>query len=76
MERGFNGKQKLVVVVMDVLLLVELTCSILLGHRDPENMTAIFLRTFLPLVLGTLIISRICVRKLGSPKASPGDLTA
>ncbi len=63
MEKGFNLQQKLIVVFADVLLLVELTYSIYTGSRDPEYMTSIFLRTFIPMVVGTLILTRLFLRR-------------
>lgn len=60
-----NFRQKMVVILVNVLLLGELTLSIYLGHQDPENITIIFLRTFIPLVLCTLVLARILIRKLG-----------
>ncbi|MDY6910102.1 MAG: hypothetical protein SWC40_09210 [Thermodesulfobacteriota bacterium] len=58
-----NVKQKIVVLVMDLLLLVELTWSIYLGHGRGDEMTAVFLRTFLPLALVTVVSGRLLVRR-------------
>lgn len=76
METRFNRGQKLVVVVMDVLLLVELTVSILLGQQDPENMTVIFLRTFIPLALVTLVVSRIMIGRMREKTLSVSEIPA
>jgi hypothetical protein len=65
-ERGLNLKQKMIVVIADVLLLAELTYSIYIGSRDPEYMTNIFLRTFIPMVVGTLVLTRLFLRKYES----------
>lgn len=59
----FNFRQKLVVVVMDLLLLVELAFCIYLGKDDPEGMTATFLKTYIPMVIATLWITRRLVKK-------------
>jgi hypothetical protein len=65
-HEGLNSKQWLVVVLVNALLLAELTFSIYLGHQDPESMTAIFLRTFVPMVAVTLVLARICLKRLGT----------
>lgn len=66
MKNVSNLKQRIAVVVMDVLLLAELTCSIFLAQQDMENMTAIFLRSFVPMALVTLVVAKICIRMLRS----------
>ena len=62
---AMSFKQKIVVILTNVLLLAELTFSIYLGHQDPENMTIIFLRTFIPMVLCTLVLAKVIIRRLG-----------
>ena len=64
-QDGFNARQKIVVVLMNALLLAELTFSIYLGHRAGEDMAITFLWTFIPMVIATLILARIFIRKLG-----------
>ena len=61
-----NGKQKLIVVVMDLLLLIELAVAVYLGYQNQENLTIIFLRTYVPAMLITVILARIGIRKLGT----------
>lgn len=61
-----NPIQRLVVVVMDLLLLIELAVAVYLGHQDQSNLTVIFLRTYVPAMLITVLLARICIRKLGS----------
>ena len=46
-------------------LLAELTFSIYLGQKDQENMAAIFLAAFVPMVIVTLVLARVFVRKMG-----------
>lgn len=62
---GLNFRQKVVVILMNVFLLAELTFSIYLGQRDMENMAAIFLTAFIPMVIVTLVLARVLVRKMG-----------
>ena len=61
---SFNLKQKLVVVFMNVLILSELTFSIIMGKRNPENIALVFLSIFIPSVIFTLIAARIWICKL------------
>jgi hypothetical protein len=62
---GLNARQKIVVILMNLLLLAELTFSIYLGQKDQENMAAIFLAAFIPMVIVTLVLARVFVRKMG-----------
>jgi ABC-type glycerol-3-phosphate transport system permease component len=64
-HEGLNFRQKIVVILMNVFLLAELTFSIYLGQKDQENMAAIFLTAFLPMVIVTLVLARVFVRKMG-----------
>lgn len=64
MKDGLNGKQKMVVIFMDLLLLTELTGSIFWGHQFGEAMTGVFLRLFIPSALVTVITARVLIRKL------------
>jgi hypothetical protein len=61
---GLNSRQKMVVVAMDLLFLAELAYSIYAGQQDPEHVTGIFLRAFIPMALSTLIAARILLKKL------------
>ncbi len=63
-EDRLNTKQRVVVLIMNVLLLVELTVSMYLGQHDPENLTVVFLKTFVPLCTATIVAARILVRRL------------
>jgi len=65
-EDKMNGKQKLIVVVMDLLLLIELAVAVYLGYQQQENLTVIFLRTYVPAMLITVILARISIRKLAT----------
>lgn len=60
MDKPMNFKQRLVVIAMDVLLLVELAVAIYLGYQNQEQLTLIFLRTYVPAMLATVVLARIC----------------
>ncbi|MDD4733029.1 MAG: hypothetical protein PHX58_13985 [Desulfovibrio sp.] len=53
-NQGFNIRQKLVLLVMDILLLAELTFCLWLAFQNPDNLTITFLKYYLPLFLVTL----------------------
>jgi hypothetical protein len=62
-EDRLNGRQRTVVVMMNLMLLAELTVCMYLGQQDPDNLTVFFLKTFLPVAGGTLIIARILIKR-------------
>jgi len=70
---SYNLKQALVVVTQDVLLLAELALAIYLGSRNPDDLSGIFLRTFIPLATATVFASRMAIRRLAdaSPPSVP-----
>ena len=64
-EDRLNGRQRTVVVMMNLMLLAELTVCMYLGQQDPDNLTVFFLKTFLPMAGTTLIVARILIKRLG-----------
>ncbi len=62
-EERLNPKQRWVVVAMNLLLLVELTLGMYLGQQDPDNLSAIFLRTFIPSAAMTIVAARLMLRR-------------
>lgn len=64
MKKALNGRQKTVVIIMDVLLLAELTASMFIGQQYGDDMSGVFLRTFIPLALGTVIVAKVFIRKM------------
>ena len=70
MSQEMNRKQKIVLITIDVLVLLELMCSIYLGYQSQENITVVFLKTYIPLVLVTVIIGRFLIRKLRSEEVT------
>lgn len=63
-EQRLTARQRTVVIIMNLMLLAELSGAMYLGQQDPENLTAIFLRCFIPLAAITLISARILLRRL------------
>jgi uncharacterized membrane protein SirB2 len=65
MKKDFNKTQRIMVAVLDALLLAELTLSIYLCHRSPETMTAVFLKTYIPMALITMVFGLVLIKKCG-----------
>ncbi|MBE9572893.1 MAG: hypothetical protein IMF11_19890 [Proteobacteria bacterium] len=74
-----NRKQKIVVVVTDILVLAELFFSIMQAKSNPEYMTPIFFQNFIPLVVITLLLARILVKRFRTEsieaRAKPGSIS-
>ena len=60
---GMNRRQKLVVVVMDLLLLVELGYSIYRGQQPGADLTMVFLQYFVPSLIVTVALARRLIRR-------------
>lgn len=63
-----NVKQKIIVVIVDILILAELAYSIMQGKSNPEYMTPIFFQNFIPLVIVTLIGAKILLKRFRTEK--------
>lgn len=58
-----NTKQKIIVVITDILILAALAYSIMQGKSNPEYMTPIFFQNFIPLIIITLIGAKILIKR-------------
>ena len=67
-----NFRQKVVVGVLDVLVLVELSVSIYFANRSSGDFTGEFLTYFFSMVIPTLILARIVFKSLRSQDPDPG----
>ena len=67
-ESRLNGKQRIVVIVMNLLLLAELTYCMYVGHQEAEYLASFFLRTFFPMVIATVVLARLLVKRLHTEK--------
>jgi hypothetical protein len=61
-----NIQQKVVVVIMDVLLIVELCVSMYFANQNQDSFTVVFIRYFLTMCIPTLLVAKILVKRLGS----------
>jgi hypothetical protein len=64
MEKKLNLRQKLFVVLLDFFVLAELAASLYWANQFGDSMTTVFLTTYLPVVLVTLVIGKFCLNKL------------
>jgi hypothetical protein len=68
-----NTRQKIGVAVLDVLILIELGISIYWANKTPELFTPVFMKTFFVLVIPTLILARIVIKRLRTIESSPSS---
>jgi hypothetical protein len=74
MTRGsiqMNFRQKIAVVVVDILVLVELCISIYFANLNADNFTPVFLKVFMGMLIPTLIAAKLVIRRVrsGEPEA-------
>jgi len=68
-----NLNQKIAVIITDILLLAEVCISMYFASRSaPEMLTIVFIKTFFMMCIPTLIIAKICIKRLGSITSSVG----
>ncbi len=72
-KNRLNAGQRVVVVLMDIALLVELTVCMYRGAADPDTMAAQFLRLYVPLLLVTVVAARLLMRRLRTPEPVTGQ---
>jgi hypothetical protein len=65
-----NLQKRILVLLTDIAILTELSVSIYLANGDQENFTFLFLKYFLSMVVPTLIVALIAIKKTRS-KESP-----
>ena len=67
---GLNLRQKLVVITLDVLILVELCIAMYFANLAPEAFTPTFVKTFFSLLLPTVLTGLFFLRRLKTKVAS------
>jgi hypothetical protein len=67
---GLNLRQKLVVITLDVLLLVELCIAMYFANLAPEAFTPTFIKTFFSLFFPTVLTGLFFLRRLKTKVAS------
>ncbi|NTW35116.1 MAG: hypothetical protein HGB17_03105 [Syntrophobacteraceae bacterium] len=68
-----NTEQKIVIAVLDVVLSVELCIGMFFAQMDPANLTAAFCKSFFSMLIPTLILARIMVKRFRTviPEPAP-----
>ena len=59
-----NIRQKISVALLDVLILIELGISMYWANKTPDLFTPMFMKTFFALVIPTLIMAWIIIKRL------------
>ncbi|MEM5788728.1 MAG: hypothetical protein AAGU11_15570 [Syntrophobacteraceae bacterium] len=65
-----NFQQKIAVGVTDIAILVELAVSLYFSNKDPDNFTSVFLKYFFTMLIPTLILAKISIRRLGTAESA------
>lgn len=68
-----NIEQKIVIAILDVVLIVELCIGMFFAQLDPANLTAAFCKSFFSMLIPTLILARIMVKRFRTviPEPAP-----
>lgn len=68
-----NGRQKLFVLGIDLVILIELCVAMSAATSNPETFTPTFMKTFFTMFLPTLVTGIVGYRKLRSPEDAPAS---
>ncbi len=61
-----NIQQKIAVGITDIAVLAELSVSLFLANKDLENFSSIFFKYFFTMLVPTLILAFVSIRRLGT----------
>ncbi|MFH0728176.1 MAG: hypothetical protein V2B19_17770 [Pseudomonadota bacterium] len=68
-----NMKQRIVVIIADIVLLAALTYSIYIAQQTPQEIAFAFMKAFIPMVIVTLVLGRIFIKKFRTADADATD---
>jgi hypothetical protein len=57
------SKHTRMVILLDILILIELTGCMYWANRFPENLTVMFLSTYLPIAFVTMVVGKIWLKR-------------
>ncbi len=57
-------QRKIAIIIVNFLVLAELCISMYFGAKDPENLTPVFMKLFFAMLVPTLIMTRLVLRRL------------
>ncbi len=61
-----NFHQKIAVGITDIAIIAELCVSLYLSNLDPENFSSVFVKYFFIMLIPTLILAKIFIKRLGA----------
>lgn len=64
--------RKAAIAIVDVVILVQLTVSIYIANLDLDNFTLLFCKSFFSMLIPTLVLAFIVVRKFFPKETHPG----
>lgn len=70
MESDLNAKQKWIVVLLDIVVLAELTACLGYAAQFPDALTMVFLASYIPTVLTTLFFGKRIIRRYRTAEAT------
>ncbi len=59
-----NSRQRLAVILMDVAVLAEVTLSVYMASKYPDDFTPVFMKAFFSMCIPTLIAGIYAIRRL------------
>lgn len=68
-----NTQQKIVIAILDVVMIVELCIGMYLASLDPENFTSAFCKSFFSMLIPTLVVARIMVKRFRAVTPEPAQ---
>ncbi|MEN6440448.1 MAG: hypothetical protein ABFD97_17885 [Syntrophobacter sp.] len=61
-----NSQQKIAIGIVDVAVLAELCLSLYISNKDIDNFTPLFFKYFFSMLVPTLILAKVFIKRLGS----------
>ncbi len=59
-----NFSQKIVIALVDIALIVELCVSMCFANQNPDRFTPLFMKYFFAMLIPTLVLARVGVKRL------------
>ncbi len=69
--KPMNFRQKMIVLVLDVLMVLELGIAMAAASGSPETFTVVFLKTFFSLLIPTLTVGVWMIRRARAAHPEP-----
>ncbi len=66
-----NVRQKIAIGIVDVLVIAELCVSMYLANQDPDNFNTVFFKSFVVMLVPTLIAARVAIKRLRTVEPEP-----